>query len=230
MFERKMIMAKILFLEDEKMIREVISEYMKLAGYEVCECEDGDRAVELIHEEDFDIAILDIRVPGRSGIEVLEYIRSSDKNSMGVIMLTAFEDEKTQLDAFNNLADDYVIKPTSPIILLKRIEVLLKRVKGKKIDESKDLIIDDEGYRIIYKSKDLKLTVTEFLIFKIFKDNPNRVFTREQLIEHVFEGDYYGSDRVIDAHVKNIRKKLPYNFIETVIGLGYRWKDNKNET
>lgn len=223
-------MVKILFLEDEKMIREVISEYMKLAGYEVCECEDGDRAVELIDEGDFDIAILDIRVPGRSGIEVLEYIRSSDKNSMGVIMLTAFEDEKTQLDAFNNLADDYVIKPTSPIILLKRIEVLLRRVKGKKIDESEDLIIDNQGYRIIYKSKDLKLTVTEFLIFKIFKDNPNRVFTREQLIEHVFEGDYYGSDRVIDAHIKNIRKKLPYNLIETVIGLGYRWKDNKNET
>lgn len=230
MFERKMIMVKILFLEDEKMIREVISEYMKLAGYEVCECEDGDRAVKLIDEGDFDIAILDIRVPGRSGIEVLEYIRSSDKNSMGVIMLTAFEDEKTQLDAFNNLADDYVIKPTSPIILLKRIEVLLRRVKGKKIDESEDLIIDNQGYRIIYKSKDLKLTVTEFLIFKIFKDNPNRVFTREQLIEHVFEGDYYGSDRVIDAHIKNIRKKLPYNLIETVIGLGYRWKDNKNET
>lgn len=225
-----MIMAKMLFLEDEKMIREVISEYLKLAGYEVCECEDGDRAVELIDEKDFDIAILDIKVPGRSGISVLEYIRSSDNSNMGVIMLTAFEDENTQLEAFNNLADDYVIKPTSPIILLKRIEVLLRRVNSKKIEGAQDLIIDEEGYRIIYKSKDLNLTVTEFLIFKIFKDNPKRVFTREQLIEQVFEGDYYGSDRVIDAHIKNIRKKMPYNLIETVIGLGYRWKDYNDET
>lgn len=223
-------MDKILFLEDEKMIREVISEYLKLAGYEVCECEDGDRAVELIDEKDFDIAILDIKVPGRSGISVLEYIRSSDNSNMGVIMLTAFEDENTQLEAFNNLADDYVIKPTSPIILLKRIEVLLRRVNSKKIEGAQDLIIDEEGYRIIYKSKDLNLTVTEFLIFKIFKDNPKRVFTREQLIEQVFEGDYYGSDRVIDAHIKNIRKKMPYNLIETVIGLGYRWKDYNDET
>lgn len=223
-------MAKILFLEDEKMIREVISEYLKLAGYEVCECEDGDRAVELIDEKDFDIAILDIKVPGRSGISVLEYIRSSDNSNMGVIMLTAFEDENTQLEAFNNLADDYVIKPTSPIILLKRIEVLLRRVNSKKIEGAQDLIIDEEGYRIIYKSEDLNLTVTEFLIFKIFKDNPKRVFTREQLIEQVYEGDYYGSDRVIDAHIKNIRKKMPYNLIETVIGLGYRWKDYNDET
>lgn len=90
---------------------------------------------------------------------------------------------------------------------------------------SEELIIDDEAFKVIYQGKDLKLTVTEFLILKAFKDHPTRLFTREELIDLVFGGDYFGSDRVIDAHIKNIRKKLPYDLIETVIGMGYRWND-----
>ena len=220
-------MKKILFLEDEQMIREVLSEYMRMAGYHVTECEDGDEAIKLLESENFDLAVLDIRVPGKSGLEVLRHIRQSKCKDMGAIMLTAFEDESTQVDAFNSFADDYITKPASPIILLKRIEVLLRRLNSDIKDSKGDLVIDDDSYRVVYKGDDLKFTVTEFLILKAFKDNPKRLFTREHLIDLVFDGDYYGSDRVIDAHIKNIRKKLPYNLIETVIGMGYRWKEDE---
>lgn len=217
-------MTNILFLEDEKTIREVISEYMTLAGYKVTSCENGDDAIDLVKNNRFDLAILDIRVPGASGLEVLEYIRNSSQKDMGIIMLTAFEDEATQVDAFNHFADDYITKPASPIILLKRIEVLKRRIGETKDDIPNNLMVDKSAYRVLYEGKDLQFTLTEFLIFKTIMESPNQVFTREQLISQIFDDEYFGSDRIIDAHVKNIRKKLPYNTIETVIGLGYRWK------
>lgn len=217
-------MTNILFLEDEKTIREVISEYMTLAGYKVTSCENGDDAIDLVKNNKFDLAILDIRVPGASGLEVLEYIRNSSQKDMGIIMLTAFEDEATQVDAFNHFADDYITKPASPIILLKRIEVLKRRIGETKDDIPNNLMVDKSAYRVLYEGKDLQFTLTEFLIFKTIMESPNQVFTREQLISQIFDDEYFGSDRIIDAHVKNIRKKLPYNTIETVIGLGYRWK------
>lgn len=223
-------MRKILFLEDEKMIREVLTEYMTLAGYEVVGCEDGEEAIDLIDVHDFDIAILDIRVPKKTGLEVLKYIRHEKKSNIGVIMLTAFEDEATQVEAFNLFADDYITKPASPIILLKRIEVLARRVNSKVEVKNNSLIIDEESYRVLYKGEDLKFTLTEFLILKLFYDSPKRVYTRDNIIDLIFDDSYIGSTRSVDAHIKNIRKKLPYNTIETVIGLGYRWKDIGDET
>lgn len=220
-------MTKILFLEDEKTIREVIAEYMTLTGYQVTCCENGDDAISLVENNIFDLAVLDIRVPGASGLQVLEYIRNSKQKDMGVIMLTAFEDEATQVDAFNHFADDYITKPASPIILLKRIEVLKRRIGQTSEEIPNNLIVDKSAYRVLFEGKDLQFTLTEFLIFKTIMDHPNQVFTREQLISQVFDDEYFGSDRIIDAHVKNIRKKLPYNTIETVIGLGYRWKGDK---
>jgi len=220
-------MTKILFLEDEKTIREVIAEYMTLTGYQVTCCENGDDAISLVENNIFDLAVLDIRVPGASGLQVLEYIRNSKQKDMGVIMLTAFEDEATQVDAFNHFADDYITKPASPIILLKRIEVLKRRIGQTSEEIPNNLIVDKSAYRVLFEGKDLQFTLTEFLIFKTIMDHPNQVFTREQLKSQVFDDEYFGSDRIIDAHVKNIRKKLPYNTIETVIGLGYRWKGDK---
>lgn len=222
-------MARILFLEDEKMIREVLTEYMTLAGYEVTGCETGNQAIDLLESHDFDIAILDIRVPEKTGLEVLAHIRNVKNSDLGVIMLTAYEDEATQVEAFNLFADDYITKPASPIILLKRIEVLTRRINSKSKTENSSLIIDEESYKVLYKGKNLNFTLTEFLIIKLIHDSPKRVYTRDNIIDLVFDESYIGSDRSIDAHIKNIRKKLPYNTIETVIGLGYRWKEATNE-
>lgn len=219
-------MAEILFLEDEVTIREVIAEYMNVAGHKVTECDSGDEAVERLKEKSFDLAVLDIKVPGMNGLKVLEYIRTELKSDMGVIMLTAYEDINTQVEAFNFFADDYITKPASPIILLKRIDVLLRRIKSESSMKETSLVIDDKAYRAYFEGKDLSLTVSEFLLLKTLHDLPNQVLSREQLILSIFNEDYIGNDRIIDAHVKNLRKKLPVNVIDTVIGVGYRWKED----
>ena len=219
-------MAEILFLEDEVTIREVLTEYMNVAGHKVTECGSGDEAVERLKDKSYDLAILDIKVPGISGLKVLEYIRTELKSDMGVIMLTAYEDINTQVEAFNYFADDYITKPASPIILLKRIDVLLRRISHDNSVKDTSLVIDDKAYRVYYEGKNLNLTVSEFLLLKTLYDSPHQVLTREQLILSIFNEDYIGNDRIIDAHIKNLRKKLPVNVIDTVIGIGYRWKED----
>lgn len=219
-------MAEILFLEDEVTIREVLTEYMNVAGHKVTECGSGDEAVERLKDKSYDLAILDIKVPGISGLKVLEYIRNELKSDMGVIMLTAYEDINTQVEAFNFFADDYITKPASPIILLKRIDVLLRRIGHDNSVKDTALVIDDKAYKVYYEGKNLNLTVSEFLLIKTLHDSPHQVLTREQLILSIFNEDYIGNDRIIDAHIKNLRKKLPVNVIDTVIGIGYRWKED----
>ncbi len=215
---------RVLFLEDEPTIREVLKEYMKISGYDVTEVGDGNKALELLKEQSYDLAILDIMVPGISGLEVLSFIKDQLPN-LATIMLTALEDEKTQVDAFNRYADDYVIKPVSPIILLKRMETILRRVKAADStrDNKRGLWFDEEGYRVQYQGKTLPLTVSEYLLLLSLWKEPHRVFNREQLILKIYNEDYIGNDRIIDAHVKNIRKKIPVSCIKTVIGIGYQF-------
>lgn len=232
-------MTLILFLEDEPTIREVLAEYMKMQGYEVTEAEDGDEAIALLERQAFAMAVLDIMVPGRDGLEVLTHIRENHPD-MAVIMLTALEDEKTQVRAFNAYADDYVIKPVSPIILLKRMETILRRTAGNqeraaksggeesdryKGQEAHGLVIREEAYQACYDGQPLPLTLSEYLLLQTLYREPSRVFTREQLILSIFNEDYIGNDRIIDAHVKNLRKKLPWNHIKTVIGVGYQFQE-----
>ena len=202
---------RILFLEDEPTIREVLTEYMKMQKYDVICAKDGEEALALIKEQMFDLAVLDIMVPKVSGLEVLAYIKKH-KPMMATIMLTALDDEKTQVQAFNLYADDYVIKPVSPIILLKRMETILRRVKQSGKKEEKGLVIHGESYQAFFDGEPIDLTLSEFLLLQVLEGEPKRAFTREQLILRIFNEDYVGNDRIIDAHVKNLRKKLPGNY------------------
>jgi len=219
-------MIKVLFLEDEPTILEVLTEYMKLQQYEVTPVEDGEAAIRLFTENTYDLAVLDIMVPYKSGLEVLQYIRES-KQDIPVIMLTAINDEQTQLKAFNLYADDYVIKPVSPLILLKRMETILRRTKyfDKKSEKIDGLYLNDDSYQALYDNVPLQLTLSEFLLLQTLKKEAGKAFTREQLILRIFNEDYIGNDRIIDAHVKNLRKKLPHNYIKTVIGVGYQFSE-----
>ncbi|MCI9218232.1 MAG: response regulator transcription factor [Lachnospiraceae bacterium] len=214
----------VLFLEDEPTIREVLTEYMTISGYRVTGADRGDAAIRLVREQDFDLAVLDICVPGADGFQVLKAVRTSGKDT-GVIMLTALEDEQTQVKAFNLYADDYVIKPVSPIILLKRMETILRRIGGCGGEQNSDqgLVLREEAYCAYYQGRKLPLTLSEYLLLQTLMQQPNRVFTREQLILSIFNEDYIGNDRIIDAHVKNLRKKLPFPCIRTVIGVGYQF-------
>lgn len=214
----------VLFLEDEPTIREVLTENMTISGYRVTGADRGDAAIRLVREQDFDLAVLDICVPGADGFQVLKAVRTSGKDT-GVIMLTALEDEQTQVKAFNLYADDYVIKPVSPIILLKRMETILRRIGGCGGEQNSDqgLVLREEAYCAYYQGRKLPLTLSEYLLLQTLMQQPNRVFTREQLILSIFNEDYIGNDRIIDAHVKNLRKKLPFPCIRTVIGVGYQF-------
>lgn len=226
MYNQKTASCRILFLEDEPTIREVLKEYMTISGYEVTTARRGDEAMELLRRQRYDAAVLDIMVPGIDGFAVLQYIRSEIPD-MAVIMLTALDDEKTQVQAFNLYADDYIIKPVSPIILLKRIETVLRRTAGKlqkqEVKVHQGIYLQQEAYSAYYKGTKLPLTLSEYLLLQALYEEPNRVFTREQLILRIFNEDYIGNDRIIDAHVKNLRKKLPVPCIKTVIGVGYQF-------
>lgn len=215
---------RILFLEDEPTIREVLTEYMKMQKYDVVCAGDGEEALLLIGEQPFDLAVLDIMVPKVSGLEVLAYIKKH-RPKMATIMLTALDDEKTQVQAFNLYADDYVIKPVSPIILLKRMETILRRVKQDGGKEERGLVLHAQSYQAFFDGEPLDLTLSEFLLLQVLEGEPKRTFTREQLILRIFNEDYVGNDRIIDAHVKNLRKKLPGNYIKTVIGIGYQFQE-----
>lgn len=215
---------QILFLEDEPTIREVLTEYMKMQNYDVTCAGDGEEALELLRNKAFDMAVLDIMVPKVSGLDVLGYIKER-RPEMATIMLTALGDENTQVQAFNLYADDYVIKPVSPIILLKRMETILRRVKRTEQGREKGLVLYEESYQAFYDGAPLELTLSEFLLLQVLYREPKRAFTREQLILRIFNEDYVGNDRIIDAHVKNLRKKLPGNYIKTVIGVGYQFQE-----
>ena len=215
---------RVLFLEDEPIIRDVLKEYMIMSGYQVTEAENGNDAIELLNKSTFDLVVLDIMVPGINGLEVLSHCKDHCP-ATGSIMLTALEDEKTQVDAFNRYADDYVIKPVSPIILLKRMETILRRTRQNPSQETivKGLTISEEAFCAYYQGVPLPLTLSEFLLLQTLYKEPNRVFNREQLILRIFNEDYIGNDRIIDAHIKNLRKKLPVACIKTVIGIGYQY-------
>ena len=214
--------ASVLFLEDDPVIREVLTEYMHMSGYRVTEAQRGDDAISLLARQQFHLAVLDICVPGVDGFGVLKYIQENCRTA--VIMLTALGDEQSQVKAFNLYADDYVIKPVSPIILLKRMETILRRVAWQEGGTGEEgLVLKEESYCAFFGGQKLPLTLTEYLLLQKLYHEPERVFTREQLILGIFNEDYIGNDRIIDAHVKNLRKKLPLPCMKTVIGVGYQF-------
>ena len=214
----------ILLLEDEEQIREVVAEYLMLAGYEVVEASNAEASFDIIDDTSIDLAILDIMLPGVSGMEVLQYIKNN-RASVPVIMLSALNDEQSQLQAFNCFADDYVSKPFSPILLIKRIETILRRVSSDESVKSEGLVLENEEYQAYYNGENLNLTLTEYQILELLMGRSSKVFSREEIITYVYQGDYFGSDRVIDSHIKNLRKKLPINCIKTITGAGYQYKE-----
>ncbi len=140
-------------------------------------------------------------------------------------MLSAKSTDLDKIIGLSTGADDYVIKPVSPIILLKRMETILRRIKQDGRKEEKGLVIHAQSYQAFFDGEPLDLTLSEFLLLQVLEGEPKRAFTREQLILRIFNEDYVGNDRIIDAHVKNLRKKLPKNYIKTVIGIGYQFQE-----
>ncbi|GBU10415.1 two-component regulatory system response regulator BaeR [Erysipelotrichaceae bacterium] len=216
---------KILYLEDDLTIGEVVVEYMELANYSVDWVTDGQIAFDLFQREHFDLLVFDIIVPTISGISLLEKINALGEK-VPTIMLSALGDEATQLQAFSLFVDDYIIKPFSPVLLLKRMEAILRRSTTPiPLNRSLNFVIEQQTYQAYYQNKSLQLTLTEFSLLEKLATNPQRVFTRNMLLTHLFPDDHYPNDRIIDAHIKNLRKKIPKKYIKTIMGVGYQFAE-----
>ena len=216
----------ILIVEDEKEIREGVSEYLSEVGYNVISAEDGMQAIELFKNSKIDLVILDIMLPKANGFVVLNKIRQ--ESNVPVIMLTAMSDDYTQIMSFDEKADDYITKPFSIIVLHKRIEALLRR--GVKVSENKkwfygDIEIDFEGYSARKNGENIDLKPKEIKLIELLLKYEGKVLTRAQILDNLWRIEEAPNDRVIDVYIKNIRKKLLLDCIVTVKGIGYKFEE-----
>lgn len=220
-------MYHILVVEDDLSTNQVICEFLKDAGYSVTTAFDGEDAIVKFCEEHYDLLVLDIMLPGKNGMDVLREIR--DISEIPVIMLTALADEYTQIKSFDLQADEYVTKPFSPVVLVKRITALLRR--SHPIDKTtvsfEDIIVDFSAYTVYKNRKQVALTTKEIEILKVLIENQGNVLSRMQILDAVWSFDSDISDRIVDTHIKNLRRKLECSSIQTVKGIGYRFEVEK---
>ncbi len=226
-------MERIIVADDEARIRKLVADFLKKDGYEVIEAGDGDEAYRLFEENrnNLSLIILDIMMPGLNGWEVCRKIRES--STLPVIMLTARSQEFDELTGYESGADDYVTKPFSPTILVKRVEALLRRASNSSVSFSSEkqfseLVFNDEAHEVRLDGKEVELTLKEYNILKKFLEAPGRVFSREQLLDSIWGFDFTGDIRTVDSHVARLRTKLGNwgnKHLKTVYGIGYKIED-----
>lgn len=214
----------ILIIEDEKSIRDILRAFLEDAGYQIILANDGMEGVAAFHKGKFDLVLLDVMMPKLDGYAVCEMIRN--ESSTPVILLTALDDEASQMKGFDLLADDYITKPFSMPLVIRRIEAVLRRTKTNQENSCiltyREIQLDTGNYKVFVSGKEVIFTAREFDILRLFMENKGRVFTREQLLDLIWNYDYVGNDKIINTHIKNIRRKLGVECIETIRGVGYR--------
>ena len=216
-------MKHILIVEDEPDIQELLCAYLRDAGYGTAAAGDGVAALELFQSRPFDLVLLDLMLPKIDGFGVCELIRR--QSQVPILMLTALDGEGEQLRGFRLNIDDYVTKPFSMPVLLEKIRVILRR-SGETVEDGplryRELSLDLDAREVRLEGRPLELTAREFELLHTFLSAPGRVFTREMLLSKLWGYDFFGDERVVDSHIKNLRRKLGRDYIETVRGVGYR--------
>ncbi len=218
------IKSRILLVEDEPALRTGTEQFLRQRGFTVMTATSGEEALKKFTQAD--VIILDIMLPGMSGIETLHQIRQT--SDVPVLMLTALHDEPTQVTSFDELADDYMNKPFSLVILEKRIRALLRRQQSVKKTLWRHGLasVDFAAYQGFYDDNDAHLKPKEVQLLKLLVDNPNMVWSRQAIIDKLWRDDEVPFDRVIDVYIKNLRKKLHLDCIITVKGVGYRYEES----
>lgn len=223
--------GKILVVEDEIAILEIITAFLEEDGYEVTGVLDGLEGIEAFKKDEFDLVLLDIMLPKIDGYVVCEMIRKISK--VPIIMLTALDSEENELKGFELQVDDYITKPFSAPLLLKRVEAVLRRSKSAKEEAMQDakqqdqisyadVTLDKAAYKVYKQGTYIELTNKEFELLRLLLENRGRVLTRDNILNQIWQYDFLGDERVVDTHIKNIRHKLNISFIETIRGVGYR--------
>lgn len=216
-------MKRILVIEDEPDIQEMLCAYLRDAGYSVSAASDGIQAMDCFHRESWDLILLDLMLPKIDGYGVCELIRR--ESDVPVIMVTALDTEENQIRGFDLQIDDYVTKPFSMPILLRKIAAVLRRTGSDAESRQliyRDIVMDLDAYRVTVDGALLDLTTREFELLKELLLNQGRVLTRSVLLGQLWNYDFIGDERIVDSHIKNLRKKLNRDYIETVRGVGYR--------
>lgn len=220
-------MFNILLVDDEKKITEVVKAYLDKEGYNTLVAHDGKEALNLFESNEFDLIILDRMLPDISGEEICEKIRQT--SLVHIIMLTAKTEDEDKIDGFNLGCDDYVCKPFNVKELVLRVKAVLRKIKKEETIKINDQIeINTLSHEVKIRNQDVNLTNTEYKLLLLFVNNKKKIFTREELLE-LINDDYYDKfDRIIDAHIKNLRQKIEEDtkkpkIIQTVYGVGYKF-------
>lgn len=224
--------VKVLIIEDEEKIRHILRDYFQQEGYEIIEAEDGKEGLDQFQVMHPDLIILDVMLPVLDGWSVCKRIRK--KSEVPIIMLSARSEDDDQLLGYHLKADEYVTKPFNPQVLVARAKMLLKRVQGTVMDDNRILIkdgiqIDKISREVLVEDVLLKTTAKEFNILLHFMENEGRALTREMILEAIWGYDYFGDVRVVDNHIKKLRKTLGEKayVIVTIFGVGYKFEVNK---
>lgn len=223
-------MYKILVVEDEKNIREVIREYAEFEGYTVFEAEDGMEAIAMCRQNDFDVIVMDVMMPRLNGFSACKEIKKI--KDIPVLILSARGEEYDRLFGFEMGIDDYVVKPFSPKELMARLNVIVKRNQNKMPAAQNERIkfggleIDTLGRSVYIDSKKIEMTPKEYDLLMYLIENKNIVLTREKLMSAVWGYDFFGNDRTVDAHIKMLRNSLAdyRDYIVTLRGVGYKFE------
>ena len=223
-----MIETKVLVVDDDNNICDLIELYLQKEGYKVFKAFNGNEALKTFKEKQIDIIVLDVMMPVMDGYEVLKEIRKSSQ--VPVLMLTAKGETFDRVLGLELGADEYMVKPFEPKELVARIRAVLRRYKPqtqKRALEFKDLIVDADSYIVTYRGSEVEMPPKEFELLYFLASNPNKVFTRDQLLYEVWGYDYPGDSRTVDVHVKRIREKLTEGNdwqLKTVWGVGYKFE------
>lgn len=218
-------MAVLLIVEDDKKTNEAICEYLAATGHRIIAAYDGRKALQIFQKEKIDLAVLDIMLPHISGLAVLNEIRQTSQ--VPVLMLTALEDEYTQIMSFDGQADDYMTKPFSMVLLGKRITALLRRsgqTPPLQIMAFGDVTVNFSGYTANDSSGKIDISPKEIDLLRLLVEHKGLVLTRTQILDELWGADYPIIDRTVDTYIKNLRKKLHLDCIVTVKGIGYKYE------
>lgn len=222
-------MEKIVIIDDEEDIREIIGYNLKKEGFFVFTAENGIAGIELCKKEKPDLIILDVMMPGMDGIEVCENIRRiPDLSNTLICFLTARNEDYSQIAGLDAGADDYIAKPIKPRVLISRVNALLRRkdIAPAHLDDSDSkLIINREKYLIIKNGEPIHLPKKEFELLALLASRPEIVFERDVILERVWGTDIVVGDRTIDVHIRKLREKIGDDYIQTVKGIGYKFKE-----
>lgn len=220
---------KILIVEDDKDILELMAEFLQAKNYIVDTATNGVECIKKFKESEYDMIILDVMMPNLDGYTTCKIIRNT--SNIPIIFLTALTDESDQIKGFELGCDDYITKPFSFNLLVKRVEAVLKRSQNENKNTSldfEDMSLDLNTYTIKVQDRVVELTLKEFNILKELIEKYPQVITRETLLDSIWGYDYYGGSRIVDAHIKNIRKKIGLPYIKTVKGIGYTLEKLEN--